>query len=146
MKNACASTCWFLCLSQHHPRPPPLPSRIPYFLQENHPPPPPRTRPQIRKLEKAVAVRNSLLESFSGKFRRCGKIIHRFSGSTKCCACQGLGIFRQRKLLPENRPRLRERSWICSSETATTFLSFSDQTPSSRTPIGTPTPLREPPR
>ena len=33
----------------------------------------------IRKLEKAVAVRNSLLEKFSGKFRRCWKILHRFS-------------------------------------------------------------------
>ena len=30
----------------------------------------------FRKLEKAVAVRNSLLEKFSGKFRRCWKIPH----------------------------------------------------------------------
>ena len=79
----------------------------------------------FRKLEKAVAVRNSLLEKFSGKFRRCWKILHRFSGSTKCYPCQGLGIFRQGKWLLENWPRLRERSWIFSSETATAFLSFS---------------------
>ena len=43
---------------------------------------------------------------FSGKFRRCWKIAHRFSGSTKCYACQGLGIFRQGKWLVENWPRL----------------------------------------
>ena len=83
--------------------------------------------PQIRKLEKAVAVRNSLLEKFSGKFRRCWKIPHRFSGSAKCYPCQGLGTFRQGKRLLENWPRLRERCWIFSSETATAFLSSSDQ-------------------
>ena len=82
---------------------------------------------RLRKLEKAVAVRNSLLEEFSGKFRRCWKIIRRFSGSTKCYPCQGLGIFRQGKWLLENRPRLRERCWIFSSETATAFLSSSDR-------------------
>ena len=63
----------------------------------------------IRKFEKAVAVRNSLLEKFSGKFRRCWKILQRFSGSTKCYPCQGLGIFRQGKWLLENQPRLWER-------------------------------------
>ena len=47
----------------------------------------------IRKLEKAVAVRNSLLERFSGKFRRCWKMIPRFSGSAKCYLCQGVCIF-----------------------------------------------------
>ena len=36
-----------------------------------------RTR-LIRKLEKAVAVRNSLLEKFSGKFRRCWKFFADF--------------------------------------------------------------------
>ena len=46
---------------------------------------------------KAVAVGNSLLEKFSGKFRRCWKIPHRFSGSTKCYPCQGLGTFRARR-------------------------------------------------
>ena len=40
--------------------------------------------------------------------------------------CQGLGIFQQGEWLLENPPRLRERSWIFSSETATAFLSFSD--------------------
>ena len=135
---------------------------------------------QVRQLEKAVAVRNSSLEKFSGKFRHCWKIIHRFSGSTICYLgivqkvfspkgvprifdaflthfgtvlfpnktrpilthfwrisdailllptpfpktpfgryriYQGLGIFWQGKWLLENRPRLRERSWISSSET-----------------------------
>ena len=43
-----------------------------------------------------MAVGNSLLEKFnSGKFRRCWKIPHRFSGSTKCYPCQGFGTFRQ---------------------------------------------------
>ena len=42
--------------------------------------------------EKAtVAVRNSLLEKFSGKFRRCWQILHRFSGSTKCYLGAGKG-------------------------------------------------------
>ena len=62
----------------------------------------------------------------SGKFRRCWKILPRLSGSTKCYPCQGLGIFRQGKRLLENWPRLRERCWIFSSETATAFLSSSD--------------------
>ena len=74
-----------------------------------------------------MAVQNSLLEKFSGKFRRCWKMIHQFSGSTKCYLCQGLGIFRQGKWLLENRPRLRERCWIFSSETATALLSFSEK-------------------
>ena len=38
---------------------------------------------------------------------------------------QDLGILRQGKWLLESRPRLRERSWIFSSETTTAFLSFS---------------------
>ena len=82
--------------------------------------------PTIRKLEKAVAVQNCLLEKFSGKFRRCWKIPRRFSGSTKCYPYQGLGAFRQGKRLLENWPRLRERCWIFSSETATAFLSSSE--------------------
>ena len=73
-----------------------------------------------------MTVRNSLLERFSGKFRRCWKIIPRFSGSANCYPCQGLGTFRQRKRLLENWPRLRERCWIFSSETATAFLSSSE--------------------
>ena len=87
----------------------------------------------LRKLEKAMAVRNSLLEKFSGKFRRCWKILPRFSGSTKCYPCQGFGIFRQGKWLLENRPRLRERCWVFSSETATAFLSSSDNLPAQQT-------------
>ena len=74
----------------------------------------------IRKLEKAAAERSS------GKFRRCWKMILRFSGSAKCYPCQGLGTFRQGKRLLENWPHLRERCWIFSSETATAFLSSSD--------------------
>ena len=73
-----------------------------------------------------MAVGNFLLERFSGKFRRCWKIPHRFSGSTKCYPCQGLGTFRQGKRLLENWPRLRERCWIFCSETATAFLSSSE--------------------
>ena len=73
-----------------------------------------------------LPVRNSLLERFSGKFRRCWKMIPRFSGSAKCYPCQGLGTFRQGKRLLENWPRLRERCWIFSSETATAFLSSSE--------------------
>ena len=73
-----------------------------------------------------MAVQNSLLERFSGKFRRCWKMIPRFSGSAICYPCQGLGTFRQGKRLLENWPRLRERCWIFSSETATAFLSSSD--------------------
>ena len=54
-----------------------------------------------RRLWLTVAARHSLLvPKFSGKeCRRCWKILHRFSGSTKCYACQGLGIFRQGKWL-----------------------------------------------
>ena len=52
------------------------------------------------------------------------KFLPPFSGSTKCDPCQGLGIFQQGKWLLENRPRLRERSWIFSSETATAVLTF----------------------
>ena len=59
----------------------------------------PFCRPLFRKLEKPVAVPNSLLEKFSGKFRRCWKIIPRFSCSTKCYPCQGL--FRQGQRLLE---------------------------------------------
>ena len=74
-----------------------------------------------------MAVRTSLLERFSGKFRRCWKIIPRFSGSTECYACQGLGTFRRGKRLLENWRRLRERCWIFSSKAATAFLSSSEQ-------------------
>ena len=86
----------------------------------------PNPSPALDK-KKAVAVRNSLLERFSGKFRRCWKMIPRFSGSAKCYPCQGLGTFRQGKRLLENWPRLRERCWIFSSETATAFLSSSQR-------------------
>ena len=53
-------------------------------------------------------------EGFSGKFRRCWKMIPRFSGSAICYPCQGLGILRQGKRLDWifNWPRLRERCWI----------------------------------
>ena len=85
----------------------------------------PRLLIYCQKTQEAVAVRNSLLQGFSGNFQRCWNIIPRFSGSTECYTCQGLGTFRQGRWLLENRPRLRERSWIFSSETATALLSFS---------------------
>ena len=66
----------------------------------------------IRKLEKAVAVRNSLLELCSGKFRRCWKVLPRFSGSTTFHSCPGLATFRQGRGLLEDRPHLWELSWI----------------------------------
>ena len=59
---------------------------------------------------------STLLENCSPIFRR-----------TKCYPCQGLGNFRQGKWLLENWPRLRERCWIFSSETATAFLSSSEK-------------------
>ena len=74
-----------------------------------------------------MAVRNSLLEKFPANFDAAEEILHRFSSSTKCYPCLGLGTSRQEKWLLENRHRLRERSWIFSSETATAFLSFSEQ-------------------
>ena len=79
-----------------------------------------------QKTRESCGCPNSLLEKFSGKFRRCWKNPPRFSGSTKCYPCQGFGIFRQGKRLLENWPRLRERCWIFSSETATAFLSSSE--------------------
>ena len=39
---------------------------------------------------------------------------------------EGLGTFWQGKWLLQNRPRLWERSWILSSETATALLSISE--------------------
>ena len=63
-------------------------------------------------------------KGFPGKFRRLWKIIPRFSGSTKCYPCEGLGTFRQRKWLLENRPRLRERCWIFSSRDRHSLLEF----------------------
>ena len=64
-----------------------------------------------QKTRKALAVWNFLFEQFSGRFRRCWKMFHRFS-DRKCYPCHGLGIFWQGKWLLENRPRLRERSWF----------------------------------
>ena len=106
---------------------------VPLPLQSRHLSSPRCTRvctsvvaPSFRQLERAAAVRNSSLEKFSGKFRRCWKVFPWFSGSAKCYPCGGLGIFRQGKWLLENRPRLRERCWMFSSETATAFLSSPD--------------------
>ena len=103
------------------------------FPIKDRPPPATRTPPssppsiKIKKLEKAVTVRNFLLERFSGKLRSCWQTIPRFSGSAKCYPCQALGTFRQGTRLLENWPGLRERCWIFSSETATAFLSSSEK-------------------
>ena len=97
----------------------------------------------VRKLWKAVAVQNSLLDKFSGKFRRCWKMIHRFSGSIKCYHCQGFGIFRQGKCLLEkaavpsgmllDRPkRIVKRSVLstrCESKQAFREISTPKRTP-----------------
>ena len=86
------------------------------------------------KLEKAVAVRNSLVEGFSSKFQCCWTFLPQ--SSVKCYPCQGLGTFGQRNgcwkisparlrelLLPDHHS-FREffRFWIFSSETATALL------------------------
>ena len=62
-----------------------------------------------------------MLEKFSGKFRRCWKIPHQFSGSTNCYPCQGLGTLCQgkrpnsetfRKAVAVSEQRIQERSRI----------------------------------
>ena len=66
--------------------------------------------------EKFLAAR----ASFARKFRSCWKTLPRFSGSTTCYPrgrVEGKGLL-------ENRPCLREGSWIFSSETSTAFLPF----------------------
>ena len=60
-------------------------------------PPPPLFAPPLAFSGKAVAVPNSLLEKFSGKFRRCWKILHRFSGSMKMLSLPRFGHFPARK-------------------------------------------------
>ena len=66
-------------------------------------------------------------KSFSGKFRRCWKILHRFSGGTKFPVPAKVWAFSGKANgCWKMGPRLRECSWIFSSETTTAFLSFSD--------------------
>ena len=97
-------------------------------------PPPPFPPPPMASSDSPLSENSRRLwlseipcwKGFSSKFRRCWKMILRFSGSAKCYPCQGLGTFRQGKRLLENWPCLRERCWIFSSETATAFLSSSD--------------------
>ena len=85
--------------------------------------------------EKAVAVRNSLLEKFSGKFRRCWKIIPWFSGSAKCYPCQGLAFSGKEngcwKIGPAfgnaagfSPPRPPQRSWVLLTFGALRVLRF----------------------
>ena len=51
----------------------------------------------FRKLEKAVAVQNSLGQGFSGKFRRCWKTLPDFPAARNAIyPCQRLGTIRQR--------------------------------------------------
>ena len=74
-----------------------------------------------------MAVRNSLLERFSCKFRRCWKMIPRFSGSAKCYPCQGLGgHFPARKTAARKFAAPAGTLLAFSSETATAFLSSSE--------------------
>ena len=69
------------------------------------------------------AAGNILPENLSA----AGKFCTDFPAARNAIPAQGLGIFRQGKWLLENRPRLRERSWTFSSETATAFLSSSEK-------------------
>ena len=75
----------------------------------------------------AVFVRNPFV--LAGQFTKSTvswtpKVFWQISTLLECNRCQGLSIFWQGKWLLENQPRLRERSWIFSYETATAFLSF----------------------
>ena len=65
-------------------------------------------------------------KSFPANFDAAGKLLPDFPAAQNAIPAKVLGIFRQGKLLLEHRPRLRERFWIFSSETATAFLSFSE--------------------
>ena len=75
----------------------------------------------IRKLEKAVAVRNSLLERFPAN----STLLENYSLILRQREMLSLQRFEHKWLL-ENWPRLRERCWIFSSETATAFMSSPD--------------------
>ena len=66
----------------------------------------------LRKLERLRLPEVSCWKTLLGTFDAAGKILHRFSGSTRCYPCPCLGTFRRGKWLLENRPRLQERSWI----------------------------------
>ena len=57
-------------------------------------------RDSIRKLEKAVGGCPNIpcWKGFSGKFQCCSNTFPRFSGSTTCFPCQGLGHFPARKM------------------------------------------------
>ena len=79
----------------------------------------------VRKLEKAVAVRNSLLEKFSGKFRRCWKIPNRFSSRHEMLSLPRFGHFPARKTAA-GKLAAPSGTLLDSSETATAFLSSSD--------------------
>ena len=69
-------------------------------------------------------------KSFPANFDAAGKFFTDFPAAPNAIPAKVWAFFRQGKRLLENRPRLRERSWTFASETATAFLSFSDnQTP-----------------
>ena len=61
---------------------------------------------ELKKKKKKLKTQEGWLEgfSFSSRFRRCWKILPRYSSNKKCYPCQGLGTFWQRKWLLENCP------------------------------------------
>ena len=69
-----------------------------------------------------IHAQSTLHSRSPNKFRRCWKMIPRFSGSAKCYPCQGLATFRQGKRLLENWPRLRKhRRDLSQKECPTAF-------------------------
>ena len=93
-----------------------------------------------RKFQTPFSVLDKFQSAISGKFRRRWKILPRFSGSTKCYPCQGSGTFLQGKRLLEIDPAFRKAPGFVSSETATTFLSLSDEKQGSETRVPVPGP------
>ena len=77
----------------------------------------------LRKLEKAVAVRNFLLESFPANFDAAGKSFPDFPAARNAIPAKVWAFSGKDNGCWKIGPRLRERCWIFSSETATAFLS-----------------------
>ena len=68
-------------------------------------------------------------KSLPANFDAAGKFFTDFPAARNAIPARVWAFSRQGKWLLENRRRLRERSWIFSSETATAFLSFSELEP-----------------